>query len=127
MYEWVVYRRVYLFLILIGDIQIVAALGDGIIAGKGAMADNLADMTIEYKGVSFATGNTYISNVLIYSDLWMQSNVPVVFHIYFSYSILSSILIGGDNDWRKKLTIPNILKEFNSRLKGASKGKLDCF
>ena len=45
------------FWIRIGDVQIVAALGDGIIAGKGAMADNLADMTIEYKGVSFATGN----------------------------------------------------------------------
>ena len=39
-----------------GDINVVAALGDGIIAGKGALANNLADMSIEYKGVSFATG-----------------------------------------------------------------------
>ena len=45
----------------------MAALGDGIIAGKGAMADNLADMTIEYKGVSFATGNIKNSNCLVYS------------------------------------------------------------
>ena len=45
----------------------MAALGDGIIAGKGAMADNLADMSIEYKGVSFATGNIQISNSLVYS------------------------------------------------------------
>jgi hypothetical protein len=34
----------------------VAALGDGIVAGKGALADSIADMSIEYKGVSFATG-----------------------------------------------------------------------
>ena len=46
------------FLILIGDINVIAALGDGTIAGKGALAVNLADMNIEYKGVSFATGNT---------------------------------------------------------------------
>ena len=39
-----------------GDINVVAALGDGIIEGKGALADNLADMTIKYRGVSFATG-----------------------------------------------------------------------
>ena len=32
------------------------------------------------------------------------------------------IFIGGDYDWRKKLTIPNILKEFNLRLKGISTG-----
>ena len=102
----------------------MAALGDGIIAGKGAMADNLADMTIEYKGVSFATGNIQISNSLIHSLVWI---ISLVFQRYLSHSISSSIRIGGDNDWRKKLTIPNILKEFNSRLKGASKGKLDCF
>ena len=54
-------------------------------------------------------------------------NIPLVFHRYLSHSILSFIRIGGDSDWRKKLTIANILKEFNSRLKGASKGKLDCF
>ena len=46
------------FLNLIGDINVIAALGDGTIAGKGALADNLADMNVEYKGVSFATGNT---------------------------------------------------------------------
>ena len=46
------------FHVLIGDINVIAALGDGTIAGKGALADNLADMNIEYKGVSFATGNT---------------------------------------------------------------------
>ena len=102
----------------------MAALGDGIIAGKGAMADNLADMTIEYKGVSFATGNIQISNFLIHNT---TTEYSFGFSLYLSHSISSSIRIGGDNDWRKKLTIPNILKEFNSRLKGASKGKLDCF
>ena len=35
----------------------MAALGDGIVAAKGALADNLADMNVEYKGVSFTTGN----------------------------------------------------------------------
>ena len=33
-----------------------------------------------------------------------------------------SIFIGGVYDWRKKLTIPNILKELNPRLKGISTG-----
>ena len=42
--------------IFLGDLSVVAALGDGILAAKGALADNLADMNIEYKGVSFATG-----------------------------------------------------------------------
>ena len=32
------------------------------------------------------------------------------------------LFLGGDYDWRKRLTLPNILKEFNSRLKGMSTG-----
>ena len=35
----------------------MAALGDGVVAARGALADNLADMNVEYKGVSFASGN----------------------------------------------------------------------
>ena len=31
--------------------------------------------------------------------------------------------LGGDEDWRTVLTIPNILREFNQRLIGTSSGK----
>ena len=55
------FKQLYIFL---GDISVVAALGDGILAGKGALADNLADMSIEYKGVSFATGKTLLTSSL---------------------------------------------------------------
>ena len=41
----------------------MAALGDGIVAGKGALADNLADMSIKYKGVSFATGKNLKNSI----------------------------------------------------------------
>ena len=33
------------------------------------------------------------------------------------------IFLGGDEDWRTVLTIPNILREFNQRLIGTSSGK----
>ena len=109
------------FHVLIGDINVIAALGDGTIAGKGALADNLADMNIEYKGVSFATGTILqatsrlmILDSFIHFDTF--SFLKFQFHLY-------SLILGSDYNWRKKLTLPNILKEFNSRLKGASKGK----
>ena len=63
----------------------MAALGDGIIAGKGAMADNLADMTIEYKGVSFATGNIQISNSLVYSLVCIMEHCFGFLKISFSF------------------------------------------
>ena len=95
----------------------MAALGDGIVAAKGALADNLADMNVEYKGVSFATGNlTY--TLADYDPYWNIKKLGrSCLHVLFS-------ILGGDYDWRKKLTLPNILKEFNSRLKGMSKGKI---
>ena len=33
------------------------------------------------------------------------------------------VFLGGDEDWRTVLTIPNILREFNQRLIGTSSGK----
>jgi len=39
-----------------GDIDIVAALGDSITSGTGALAENLFDLGKEYRGVSFASG-----------------------------------------------------------------------
>ena len=71
-----------LFLVLIGDINVIAALGDGTIAGKGALADNLADMNIEYKGVSFATGT-------ILKATWMLmilDSLNFLKHLYSSHS-----------------------------------------
>ena len=66
-------------LLLIGDINVIAALGDGTIAGKGALADNLADMNIEYKGVSFATGT-------ILKATWMLMILDSFKHLYSSHS-----------------------------------------
>ena len=39
-----------------GDIEIVAALGDGLVAGLGALSSDVRDLQIQHRGVSFATG-----------------------------------------------------------------------
>ncbi|XP_037036130.1 phospholipase B1, membrane-associated-like [Bradysia coprophila] len=65
-----------------GDIDIVAAMGDSLTAGNGALATNMLQLFIENKGVSGT--------------------------------------IGGQNTWRKYLTLPNMIKEFNPDLYGYS-------
>lgn len=65
-----------------GDIDIIGALGDSLTAGNGALAVDVLQFTIEFKGVSFS--------------------------------------IGGQGDFRKFLTLPNILKEYNPKLYGYS-------
>lgn len=65
-----------------GDIDIIAAMGDSLTAGNGAMALDILQIFVESKGISWS--------------------------------------IGGDADWRKYLTLPNILKEFNPNLYGYS-------
>ena len=42
--------------------------------------------------------------------------------IFISTEFLTFLLSGGDGNWRTTLTLPNILKEFNPRLKGFSTG-----
>jgi len=64
-----------------GDIDIVGAMGDSLTAGNGALANNIVEVLIENKGVSF---------------------------------------MGGQANWRKFLTVANILKEFNPNLYGYS-------
>ena len=39
-----------------GDIDIVAALGDSITSGTGALGKNLLELGNEYRGVSFSAG-----------------------------------------------------------------------
>lgn len=65
-----------------GDIDIVAAMGDSLTAGNGALATNMLQLIIENKGVSGT--------------------------------------IGGQSTWRKYLTLPNMIKEFNPNLYGYS-------
>lgn len=44
-----------------GDIEIVAAIGDSIIAGMGIAATNVPQIIVENKGIAFATGNSKLS------------------------------------------------------------------
>ncbi|KAF5289645.1 hypothetical protein FQA39_LY15003 [Lamprigera yunnana] len=67
-----------------GDIDIIAAMGDSLIAGSGALEEWALGNMIEYRGLSWC--------------------------------------IGGQATWRTYLTLPNILKEFNSNLTGFSTG-----
>ncbi|KAK5650365.1 hypothetical protein RI129_001394 [Pyrocoelia pectoralis] len=67
-----------------GDIDIIAAMGDSLIAGSGALEEWALGNMIEYRGLSWC--------------------------------------IGGEHTWRTYLTLPNILKEFNSNLTGYSTG-----
>ncbi|KAF4533410.1 hypothetical protein B566_EDAN013292 [Ephemera danica] len=68
-----------------GDIDVVAALGDSLIAGNGAMEEYAAGTFFEHRGVSWCAG--------------------------------------GQATWRQFMTLPNILKEFNPRLRGYSTGQ----
>ena len=65
-----------------GDIDVIAALGDSLTAGNGALAVDILQFLIEFKGVSWS--------------------------------------IGGQANFRKFLTLPNILKEYNPKLYGYS-------
>ncbi|KRT86486.1 lipase, partial [Oryctes borbonicus] len=67
-----------------GDIDIVGAMGDSLVAGNGAMEDWALGTMIENRGISWC--------------------------------------IGGQDTWRQFMTLPNILKEFNPRLRGYSTG-----
>ena len=62
------------------DIDVVAALGDSISSGVGALAENIFGLFNEYRGVGFSAG--------------------------------------GLGTWQQYLTLPNILKNFNPKLKG---------
>ncbi|CAD1473038.1 unnamed protein product [Heterotrigona itama] len=63
-----------------GDIDVIAAMGDSLIAGFGMTSVNILDLAVENRGI-VAT-------------------------------------IGGQATWRKYLTLPNILKEYNPNLIG---------
>ncbi|EEB20299.1 phospholipase B, plb1, putative [Pediculus humanus corporis] len=67
-----------------GDIDVIAAIGDSLVAANGAVSTNVFQVFIANRGVSWA--------------------------------------IGGQENWRKYLTLPNILKEFNPNLIGYSTG-----
>ncbi len=41
-----------------GDIEIIAALGDGLVAGMGALSSDIRDLSTQHRGVSFVTGNS---------------------------------------------------------------------
>ncbi|KAJ9576070.1 hypothetical protein L9F63_007035 [Diploptera punctata] len=70
-----------------GDIDVVAAMGDSLIAGNGAVESFAMGAIFEHRGVSWCAG--------------------------------------GQGSWRKYLTLPNILKEFNPNLLGYSNGSGD--
>jgi hypothetical protein len=42
--------------VILGDISVVAALGDFVVAGTGSLASKIPDAGREFRGVSFATG-----------------------------------------------------------------------
>ncbi|XP_041970511.1 phospholipase B1, membrane-associated-like [Aricia agestis] len=67
-----------------GDIDVVAAIGDSLVAGSGALEEFALGAIVEHRGVSWCAG--------------------------------------GDSTWREFLTLPNILKEYNPKLRGYSTG-----
>ncbi|XP_063697968.1 phospholipase B1, membrane-associated-like [Culicoides brevitarsis] len=68
-----------------GDIDVIAAMGDSLTTGNGAMATNILQILFTNKKMSWSGG--------------------------------------GEATWRKFLTLPNILKEFNPNLYGYSHQK----
>ncbi len=86
------------------DIKVVAGLGDSITAGVGALAPGVLEIANQYQGVSFDMGecDEHAGQVM---EVYSQSAVP-----------------GGDRSWREYLTLPNILKVFNPKLRGYSRG-----
>lgn len=90
-----------------GDIDVVAALGDSLTAANGALASNLFEVSTENRGVSWSIGT--VDSKYFCARHFQQQNK----RIFFS---------GGQGNWRKYLTLPNILKEFNPKLVGYSLG-----
>jgi hypothetical protein len=43
-----------------GDIEIIGALGDGLVAGLGALSSDVRDLHTQHRGVSFATGKLFL-------------------------------------------------------------------
>ena len=41
------------------DIRVIAALGDGLISGQGALSTGITTASKAFRGVSFATGNVF--------------------------------------------------------------------
>lgn len=56
-----------------GDIDIVAAIGDSLTAGNGAMATNILQVFIENKGVSWSIG----IHSLTLPHLYLDSNLSI--------------------------------------------------
>jgi hypothetical protein len=55
-----------------GDIDVVAALGDSLIAGNGALEEYAAGTFFEHRGVSWCAGR-YILAVILYEKPILQN------------------------------------------------------
>jgi hypothetical protein len=94
-----------------GDIDIVAAMGDSLTAGVGAVATNVLSILYEEnRGMSWSIGN-YIINL---NFIWHWPK-------FWPWLILRG-RAGGQSTWREYLTLPNILKNFNANVTGYSVG-----
>ncbi|KAJ8911671.1 hypothetical protein NQ315_014030 [Exocentrus adspersus] len=91
-----------------GDIDVIGALGDSLIAGNGAMEEWALGTMIEYRGVSWCA--VVIGMHCIYR-VWCEGLILVVLRES-----------SGQGTWREYLTLPNILKEYNPHLTGYSTG-----
>jgi len=60
-----------------GDIDVVAALGDSLIAGNGALEEYAAGTFFEHRGVSWCAGKVYF-----FLKLFQQSNKTRNFLLY---------------------------------------------
>ena len=99
-----------------GDIDVIAAIGDSLVAANGAVSTNVFQVFIANRGVSWAIGNniSYMNNNDDDDDDAIKNAN--------SRRVFIFDLKGGQENWRKYLTLPNILKEFNPNLIGYSTG-----
>ena len=64
------------------DFRVIAALGDGLTSGQGALSTGITTASKAFRGVSFATGNVFtIINVVITRKMFqIESDVYNKFH-----------------------------------------------
>ena len=88
------------------DIDVVAGIGDYLVAGTAALANTTGDTFKNFPEVSFAMGKKKCSH---------------------SVRFYTQSFTGGVGDWRTSTTIPNILRQFNPNLIGFSVGTVQIY
>ena len=105
-----------------GNVQVIAALGDSITAGFGAEAQNLLQLTTEWKGVSWTVGAVSFARtarLLFVLPILLPFRIQPHSH---TYPINTASFHTQDKAVESTFTLANALLKYNPKLIGGSTG-----